>query len=318
MGISSWKPAAAAFSDWKRRYAISHVSVCPQEKVFAIPGRVRVVIEGVRPQIDGGRFPIKRTAGERIVVEADVFADGHDELSCCLLHRRDGSAEWNHVPMAPEGNDRWRGECVAAAPGLFVYTVQARIDQFRTWRRDLLKKAQAGQDVSVEFGTGARLLKDASRRAAGASAQQLLEAADVLTGPASDDRKFQLVQDERLSRLVDEAADEGLAERYARALQVVVDREKARCSAWYEFFPRSCATEPGRHGTFRDCEARLPYVAALGFDVLYLPPIHPIGRAHRKGKNNAVQAQPDDVGSPWAIGGKEGGHKAILPALGND
>ena len=277
-------------------------------------GRRRVVIEGVEPEIDCGRFPIKRVVGEAVVVEADAFTDGHDAITCRMLWRSEDQETWSETAMEPLGNDRWRAELTVRSQGRWLYTVVAWVDHFKTWRRDLKKRVDAGQDVSVDLLVGANLVHEASERASGADARVLTGlAADLETG--SDEARLRLALDEELAALMDRHADQRFATRYGKELAVVVDRERARFSAWYEMFPRSAGTG-GRHGTFRDCEARLPYVAGMGFDVLYLPPIHPIGQAFRKGKNNALEAQPGDVGSPWAIGGAEGGHKAIHPELG--
>ncbi len=284
---------------------------------MAIPneeGRRRVVIEGVEPEIDCGRFPIKRVVGEPIAVEADAFTDGHDAIACRLLWRPEGQEMWNETAMEPLGNDRWRAELSASTQGRWLYSIAAWVDHFKTWRRDLKKRVDAGQDVTVDLLVGANLVREASERAVNSDARVLAGLADDLeTG--SDGARLTLALDEELAALMDRHADRRFETVYPKELAVVVDRERARFSTWYEMFPRSAGTG-GKHGTFRDCEARLPYVAGMGFDILYLPPIHPIGQAFRKGKNNALEAQPGDVGSPWAIGGEEGGHKAVHPELG--
>jgi starch synthase (maltosyl-transferring) len=274
--------------------------------------RCRVVIEHVDPEIDAGRFPIKRTAGERVVVEADAFAEGHDELACVLLHRPAGETEWREAPMRPLLNDRWRGEFHVGEPGHYLYTLEGWVDHFHTWVRDLVRRLEAGQDVAVDLRLGARLVTEAAARAAGADALRLLEHAGALTGSGGAHRALSPELAELMARYPDRCS----ASRYERELEVLVDRERARFSAWYELFPRSAAPARGGHGTFKDVEARLPYVAEMGFDVLYLPPIHPIGRTYRKGRNNSIKSEPGDVGSPWAIGGPEGGHKSIHPDLG--
>ena len=279
-------------------------------------GRVRVVIEGVRPEVDGGRFPIKRTVGDKVIVEADALADGHDALACALLYRKEGAQEWTEVPMEPLVNDRWRGEFIVTELGCYHYTLQAWIDPFQSWQRHLQKRIDAGQDVSVELRIGADLLRRASSKAAGDDKKRLESAAATLTRKGNSARKARLALDEGLASLVGRHSDRSFATTYQRELTVVVDRERTRFSTWYEMFPHSCASEAGRHGTFRDCEERLPYIAAMGFDVLYLPPIHPVGHTHRKGKNNSPAARPQDPGSPWAIGSAEGGHKAVNPLLG--
>ncbi|MBW3539851.1 MAG: alpha-1,4-glucan--maltose-1-phosphate maltosyltransferase [Planctomycetes bacterium] len=278
-------------------------------------GRSRVVIEGVRPEIDCGRFAVKRTVGENIRVEADVFGDSHDVLSAMLLYRR-GADGWNEVPMEPLVNDRWRGEFRVTDVGKYVYTIAGWVDRFLTWHRDFKKRVAAAQKVGMDLEIGARLVEAAVERAAGDDARRLSAWVRRLRDPEAARHVEQICEEAELPELMRRYASRDFATTYGRELQVQVDRERARFSAWYELFPRSAAEEPGRHGTLRDVEARLPYVAGMGFDVLYLPPVHPVGLAHRKGKNNAVEAQPDDVGSPWAIGGKEGGHKAIHPDLG--
>jgi starch synthase (maltosyl-transferring) len=280
-------------------------------------GRRRVIIEWVTPEIDGGDFPIKRVRGEQVIVEADAFGDGHDLLHCILLYRRQGVAEWAEVAMEALGNDRWRGSFIVPEIGGYRYTLMAWIDRFATWSRDLAKKVEAEQDVTVDLLSGAELVEQASKRASGGAVEQLRAWASTLR---EEDRgvpeRVQLALTDALAAMMRAHADRSLATTYGKELRVVVDRERARFSTWYEMFPRSCATEPGRHGTFKDCEARLPYVAALGFDVLYLPPVHPIGSTHRKGRNNATVAGPDDPGSPWGIGSEAGGHTAVHPALG--
>ena len=279
-------------------------------------GRKRVVIESVEPEIDGGRFPIKRVTGEPVVVEADVFADGHDQLECRLLYRREADPAWQAVPMTALGNDRWRGEFLVSAVGRYRYTIEGWISRFRTWRAHLRKRVEAAQDVRVDLLIGAELIEEAAKRAEGAEAARLRGWADRLRQPADPIAQGALALDEALAEVALRYPDQGLATRYEPELGVVVDRKRARFSAWYEVFPRSCASEPGRHGTFRDCEAWLPYIAGMGFDVLYLPPIHPIGQAFRKGKNNAESAAPGEVGSPWAIGAGDGGHTGVHAELG--
>ncbi len=276
----------------------------------------RVVIEGVAPEVDGGAFPIKRTIGASVVVEADVYADGHDELACALYHRREADSKWSEVFMAPLGNDRWRASFAVTELGRYRYTLRAWVDHFSTWRRDLGKKAEAGQDVSVDLLTGAAIVEQAAKRAAGAHADALREAADFLRKGKKQAARVEIALGRELGALMARYGERSDGAAYPRELAVVVDSERARYGAWYEMFPRSCSATPGAHGTFRDCEARLPYVAEMGFDVLYLPPIHPVGTAYRKGKNNATTCTPEDPGSPWAIGAAEGGHTAILPALG--
>ena len=282
-------------------------------------GRKRATIENVKPEVGGGRFPIKRTVGEKVVVGADVFADGHDVVSARLKYRREEEADWAETPMEFLVNDRWRGEFKVEKIGRYYYTIEAWVDRFFSWRQDLKKKADASQDVSAELVEGSRLIEEASGRAAGQDRDKLRDYARGLNSGEQEEPagKIFLGLDPELAKLMARYPDRRLSTHYFRDLAVVVDREKGRFSAWYEMFPRSSSPEPRRYGTFKDCEARLPYIEAMGFDVLYFPPIHPIGKTHRKGKNNTPTAGPEDPGSPWAIGSEEGGHKAICPLLGS-
>ncbi len=286
------------------------------EKFQAEQARKRVVIEGVAPEIDGGRFPVKRTLGDRVRVEADIVADGHEVIAALLLYRREQDAAWRAAPMEPLINDRWRGEFQVLELGRYVYAIQAWVDRFRTWQRDLKKWVEAGQDVAIEFLVGAEIVEEAGQRASKRQAHQLKDWAKILRGDGGLQEKFEAAQNPELTELMRQHPDKRFISLYDKNLTVVVDPVKARYSTWYEMFPRSSSPEPGRHGTFKDCEARLPYIAKMGFDVLYLPPIHPIGRTNRKGKNNSPVCEAGDVGSPWAIGAAEGGHKAVHPDLG--
>jgi len=279
-------------------------------------GRGRVVIERVSPQIDCGRFPIKRVVGEAVVVEADVFADGHDQVTCQVLYSRGGDKEWQSSPMTPLGNDRWRGAFSVAKAGRYEYTIEGWIDRFQTWRDGLAKRIAAGQNVHVDLLIGAEVIEAAAARATGEDAGRLRQWARRIREEKDIQTTTSLALEEELFRAVRRYPERQSAARCEKPLAVVVDREKASFSTWYEVFPRSCSPEAGRHGTFRDCEAWLPYVASMGFDVVYLPPVHPVGRALRKGKNNSVVTEPDDVGSPWAIGSEEGGHTSVHSELG--
>jgi starch synthase (maltosyl-transferring) len=282
-------------------------------------GRRRVVIEAVWPEIDGGRFPAKATPGEPVVVEADVYADGHDHVACVLLHRHEDETGWREEPMESLDNDRWRGRFQVPRLGRHRFTIEAWVDHFDTWAADLEKRVEAGQDVAVDLELGARMVDAAAGRAAAsngraADAGALKESAGALR--TAGDAAVGTALSGQLRRLMAIHADRRFATTYARELAVQVERDLARFGAWYEMFPRSTSPIPGRHGTFRDVEKWLSYVAGMGFDVLYLPPIHPIGRVHRKGANNVVNARPEDPGSPWAIGSAEGGHTSIHPELG--
>lgn len=277
-------------------------------------GRARVVIDEVRPHVDRGRFPVKRVVGEALAVEADLVCDGHDKLAAELLYRRRGESRWRTARMRDESNDLWRADFTPTEIGPWEYAVRAWADPFLTWAHDLRARVRAGQDVAVDLQIGAAILR---------------RYADDGPGPAAEIRRWadRLESDQPQRDRAEAALSPDLAELMWRAsprpfaaesgpLPLWVDRELARFSAWYEMFPRSAADKPGAHGTLRDTEKLLPYVAEMGFDILYLPPIHPIGRTARKGRNNAQHAEEGDVGSPWAIGGLEGGHKAIHPELG--
>jgi starch synthase (maltosyl-transferring) len=276
----------------------------------------RVLIEHLSPEVDGGRHPVKRTVGERVVVEADVFAEGHDALAAVVRWRRASDAAWREAPMEPLGNDRWRASFPIETLEPHRYTVEAWVDPFRTWRRGVEKKVAAGALEPVDLLVGAELVEAAAARAGGEDLARLRAFAAALRADAPAGLRGARALEPELASLLERHQARAGAARYGRELAVDVERERARCGAWYELFPRSASPEPGRHGTFADVAARLPYVAGMGFDVLYLPPIHPIGRAFRKGRNNSTEATPDDVGSPWAIGAAEGGHDAVHPALG--
>ena len=281
-------------------------------------GRRRVVIEAVEPQVDGGLFPVKRVVGETVDVAADVFTDGHDALSAVLLYWREGDPTVHEAPLEPLPNDRWRGRFTVTAVGRYGFTVVGWVDHFKTWWTDLKKRVDAGQELDVELQIGALLVEEAAARSNGADRVALDAAARALLDAEAERRaRAALALDPDLLARVSRHPDRHLETRFPTDLQVVVERERALFGAWYELFPRSCATEPGRHGTLRDVEARLEHIVEMGFDVLYLPPIHPIGRVHRKGANNTTVARPGDPGSPWAIGSEEGGHKSIHPELGS-
>ena len=278
--------------------------------------RRRAIVEGVSPHVDGGRFPIKRIVGDEVTVEADAFADGHD-IVIALLGHRPGSGDWTEVPMEPLGNDRWRASFGLDRLGRHEYRVVAWTDAWQTWRGDLGKRLEAGQDVTVDLRIGAQLVEAAAGRAGGDDAERLAELARRLAADGNLATRSVLGGDPGLDELMNRHADRAQATE-SDIFGIVVDPALARFSAWYELFPRSTGRLPGRHGTFRDVIERLPYVARLGFDVLYLPPIHPIGRTFRKGANNVTSAGPDDPGVPWAIGSAEGGHTAIHPDLGSE
>ncbi len=269
----------------------------------------RVAIEDVQPQVDCGRFAVKRVIGESVVVEADVFTDGHDHVACHLLHRFEHDRDWTRVPMTALGNDRWRAEFQVSSMGVYRYTVEGWIDHLETWRADLITRITARQDISVDLLIGADFVEQTARRAAALDAAHLWSWARRLRDERDLEIRKAIALREDLFDLARRYPDLEFSTRADPELTVAVDREKAAYSTWYEMFPRSA-------GTLQDCESWLPYVASMGFDVLYFPPIHPIGVKFRKGKNNSTTPQPGDVGSPWAIGSLEGGHKSIHPELG--
>ncbi|WP_296757292.1 alpha-1,4-glucan--maltose-1-phosphate maltosyltransferase [Thioalkalivibrio sp.] len=284
-------------------------------RIFPEEGRQRVMIEAVSPQVDGGRFPIKRTVGESVVVEARAFADGHDRLRCLLRHRREDGALWHETPMLPMINDRWRAEFTVPDLGRYLYTVTGWVDGFLSWLHDLERRTEP-EDIRVALVMGAELVARAGDRAVGDDAETLVRLAEALRSEDDLQTRVAVAMSTELGDLMERYPDRSLASVDERELVVTVEPERARFSAWYEVFPRSCSMTPGVHGTFRDCEKWLPYIAGMGFDVLYLPPIHPIGRSRRKGPNNALTADADDPGSPWAIGSAEGGHLSVHPELG--
>ena len=284
-------------------------------------GRVRAVIDAVLPWVDGGRFAVKRIAGESMRVTAHCFADGHDVLRVMLRWREENQAEMHETPMKPLGNDVWTAEFALTSVGRYRYTVSAWVDPFESWRHEMSRRID-DDDIRIAALTGALEISAAATRAGAADSKVLCAWAKDLTRSAADpDAEAKalkaLALDEVLAELAARYPDRRLATQFPLELPLIADRERARFSTWYELFPRSAAAEPGVHGTLRDVQDRLPAIAAMGFDVLYFPPIHPVGRAQRKGKNNALIAGPNDVGSPWAIGAAEGGHKSILGALGS-
>jgi starch synthase (maltosyl-transferring) len=267
-------------------------------------------IEEIFPSLDSGRFPIKRIVGEPVEVWADIYRDGHHVIAAAIVWRSETEDEWQRVPMVHHDNDRWTGSFAPPQIGRYLYAIEAWTDEFASWRRDVSLKQQAGSAADIDFMEGAKLLTNARSGGAEATAlilkrcEQYLETGDKSGLMASD---------------LADAMDEGqMREDVTRSqvLSLVVDRPAARYSTWYEMVPRSQSDVPGQHGTFQDCISRLPDVAAMGFDVLYFTPIHPIGRTNRKGRNNAVTAKEGDPGSPYAIGAAEGGHDAVHPELG--
>ncbi|MGE0685811.1 MAG: alpha-1,4-glucan--maltose-1-phosphate maltosyltransferase [Dehalococcoidia bacterium] len=276
----------------------------------------RVVIEHVTPEVDAGRFAVKRVTGDVVHVEADIFADGHDVLDAHLFYRHESEVAWHDVRMTFVNNDHWFVDFPVETIGTYVYRIEAWVDAFATWRRDFRLRLQVNQDIESELQVAAGLLAAASHNATGeASTTLAARSAAVAASTAIEDRA-QLALDDALIPLMVAHAPRGSVASYDRGQRIQVDRPLARFSAWYEMFPRSTAGVAGKHGTFRETMTRLPYISELGFDILYLPPIHPIGEVNRKGRNNAPRAEAGDHGSPWGIGSKLGGHTAVHPDLG--
>lgn len=282
-------------------------------------GRKRVIIERITPSVDHGRFAIKRVVGEDVFVEADIFADGHDALRCVVQYRGRHEANWREAGMTVLSNDRWRGIFTVTRPGQYFYTVAAWIDGFESWRHDLEKRINL-EDIAKALQTGSGLVKAAGDRANAAQhtedARHLKLWSETLLSDRSIEDRRGFALNIELAGLMARYPDKTLATRYEHEFTIVVDSENARFSSWYEFFPRSPAGDSSRHGTLKECTARLADIAAMGFDIVYLPPIHPIGHTNRKGRNNTLTAEPGDPGSPWAIGDQAGGHKSVHPELG--
>jgi starch synthase (maltosyl-transferring) len=283
-----------------------------------------LVIECVTPELDGGRHAVKRVVGDTVPVGADIIKEGHDLVGAQVIYRGPGDEDWASSPLIYDyDSDRWYGAFSVDRAGPWTFSVEAWTDRFGTWRSELQKKVDAGQDVQLELAEGAQFARSAAKSTRSAAARaSLLMTAKMLEDrrDTAIEKRIQRALDDDLSTLIQEHYKPTDVTRYRHELTVHVDRERARFASWYEMFPRSQTTPvPGLepiHGTFDDAAARLPHIANLGFDVVYLPPIHPIGRTFRKGKNNSLTPEPDDVGSPWAIGNDNGGHDAIEPALG--
>jgi starch synthase (maltosyl-transferring) len=278
--------------------------------------RNRVIIENVQPEIDHGQYFIKRIPGEVVQVTADIFGDGHDAIRASLHYRHENEKKWTEVVMESEPNDVWKARFRVEKKGFYQYKVEGWIDHLLNWYNGFLKKEEAGQDMKVELQIGANLLRQAADTYGKTKADQLRKFADQVGDAAAYGKAVELVLGSVFKEVVLATPLKLFPTVYDKNLRVRVGWEKELFSTWYELFPRSASQKPGQHGTFKDCERLLPRIQELGFDVLYLPPIHPIGKINRKGKNNAVQAQPGEPGSPWAIGSDEGGHTAIHPELG--
>lgn len=280
--------------------------------------RQRIEIEKLTPCVDGGRFAAKRVIGDDVIVSANVFKDGHDLISGRIAYKGPRDGTWHYAPMTYDVHfDRCTGRFTVDRLGVWSFTVEAWVDLFATWRHALEKKHEAGQDISMDLLEGAAIVEQAWRQETGDRRATLKKlTATIRDETLSLQDRVDVALSDELASAISTYVDKASLTRADVTLPLIVDRERARFSSWYEMFPRSQGTEPGKHGTFRDAERRLPELAELGFDVIYLPPIHPIGHTKRKGKNNTLAAAPDDPGSPWAIGSDAGGYTAIEPQLG--
>jgi len=267
-----------------------------KEEILDFEGRIRVVIENVSPEIDAGRYPVKRAAGEIVAVEADIYADGHDRITAVLLYRHSGDERWREIPMQHINNDRWQAEFTVNKNGTYYYTLKGWVDQFKTWQHDLKKKSAAGQDIRLELKIGADFVLEASRRAGEPDGNVLERWASILFDAGNPSKDLSAALSPELSDIMRRYPPEKWISVYERELRIAVERPRALFSSWYEFFPRSFGEKPGQHGTLSSSRSMLPEIAAMGFDVVYLPPVHPIGHTHRKGQ--------------------AGGHKCIHPELG--
>ena len=276
-----------------------------------------IVIQNVTPQVDDGRYPIKREVGDTLEITAEIFREGHDQLKAVILYRRIDEEEWHEAPMTQVnfGLAEWRGSIGLYDNSRYIYTVEAWTDVYESWCIGVEKKVAAGQEVTLELIEGRELIEEALARTRGEDGTWLKATVELLQR-GDDSMRTTFMLGAELRTVLARLPDRSTAVRYDRELEVIVDRVQARFAAWYEMFARSQGTIPGQSATFKDCEARVPQVRAMGFDVIYFVPIHPIGRTFRKGRNNALTAGPDDPGSPYAIGGPEGGHTAVHPDLG--
>ncbi|MFW9081458.1 alpha-1,4-glucan--maltose-1-phosphate maltosyltransferase [Pseudomonas sp. P2757] len=283
----------------------------PLSQALLLP---RIAIEDVTPTLDGGQFAVKAIAGREVVVTSKVFADGHDKLAVRIRWREEGEQTWQTEVMADQGNNGWQGQFSPERMGRYLFLIEAWIDQFASFQYELEKKHAAAVPVSLELQEGRTMVQQAAERSEGQLSEQLAALHHELSG---------LLETEQVALFLHPQSAQLMAEADHRTYLSVspefpldVERQLAEFASWYELFPRSITDDPARHGTFNDVHSRLPMIQDMGFDVLYFTPIHPIGRSHRKGRNNSLTAGPDDPGSPYAIGSEEGGHEAIHSQLG--
>lgn len=282
----------------------------------ATNGKKRVVIIDVSPQVESGIYPAKAVLHEPVIISANIFCDGHDVIAANVLLRHKDEKLWKEFPLQLINNDHWEFVFVPGKLGFYQFQVIAWIDHFTTWKNGLIKKLAAGQDIAVELQIGSGLVNEAAVNAKAKTKTALSKWADAISGATADTIET-IVANPELHSLIRGCRAKETTTQFPQILEIEAERPKAGFSAWYEIFPRSAASVPGKHGTFKDVEKLLPRIAKMGFDTLYFPPIHPIGQQKRKGKNNSLTATADDPGSPWAVGAASGGHKSIHPELGN-
>lgn len=280
-----------------------------------MPDQRRVHIENVQPQLNNGEFYIKRVTGQKVTVTADILSDGHDVMQAVVKYRHEKERSWKEVRMRHTGNDSWEAEFTVEKQGFYSYCIEGWVDYALNWQHGTLRKIQDNQKVTSELLEGVEYIEAITGKATAQEKQYLNKTAAMFKDASVYDMAVTEAMSHRLKEVFTKYPARFLSNTTPE-LRVYVDRQKALFSTWYEFFPRSASQEEGKHGTFKDCEKLLPRVAAMGFDTLYFPPVHPIGEVNRKGKNNATTAQPGDVGSPWGIGSQYGGHKSIHPELG--
>lgn len=277
--------------------------------------QTRIIIESVKPQLDGGSFFIKRIVNQTVKVSAHVFADGHDVVECCVKFKHEKDKKWSEVRMSPTENDEWEAEFTVTKQGFYSYFIEGWVDYALNWQHGTERKINDNQQVKSELLEGAEYCQAILKEVTKEEKVYLNAAIKAFQDAKLYDSAIEIALSDELHQIFKKYPTRTLANSSAE-LKVYVDRKKALFSTWYEFFPRSTSETPGKHGTFKDCERLLPRVAEMGFDTLYFPPIHPIGEVNRKGKNNATTAEKGDVGSPWGIGSKHGGHKSTHPELG--
>jgi len=282
-----------------------------------MPGRKRVVIANVSPSVDGGIYPAKTIIDQPVTISADIFSDGHDHVAAAIFIRHQEEKQWKELPMQFVENDKWTATVTLTKLGIYQFQVTGWIDKVSTWQADLKKRYAAGQDVTIDLQIGIELTSRILATAGGKNKDAVNEWIKALKAAKDADSQVKIAIDESFAKLARKCRDKNIVTFSDTIYEIIVETKLAGFSTWYELFPRSAAAEPGRHGTFNDVIALLPRLSRMGFNVLYLPPVHPIGQTHRKGRNNSLQATSDDPGSPWAIGNKQGGHKAIHKELGS-